>query len=394
MAHGTDKIEPTGVASGLLRSSLIHASRDRSHGPRIANGPGVDEGKLFAVMIEFSLFNLMGFRARGAAVSDILSDTATLVQHAEERGFDAAWFAEHHFSNYCICPSPLLMVSHCAGITSRIHLGPAVIVVPLYQPVRLLEEIGMAAGLCGERLQLGIGSGYQPFEFDRFGIDLDQSKSELDEFIRLMDAAYASENFAFDGRFTSLPETAISTRPTQMPPIWIAGDSEATHRLAARRGDTPIITGRGSGSDYLGDMRARIDASYAAEGLSGDSHPLGILRFACVTESPAETEAYLENVRYQLRLAAALRNRGEAMERGMIVEAPTPGEQSLEELARNLPVGDPETIAERLTADIKASGASHVMLNIQAGASTPAQSRRTIDAFARDIRPAIERALT
>ncbi|MDA0229155.1 MAG: LLM class flavin-dependent oxidoreductase [Proteobacteria bacterium] len=344
-------------------------------------------------MIEFSLFNLMGFRARGAAVSDILADTVSLVQHAEDRGFDAAWFAEHHFSNYCICPSPLLMVSHCAGLTSRIHLGPAVIVVPLYQPVRLLEEIGMAAGLCGGRLQLGIGSGYQPFEFDRFGIDLDQSKNELDEFIHLMDEAYASETFTFDGRFTSLPETSISTRPAQMPPIWIAGDSEATHRLSARRGYTPIITGRGSGPDYLGDMRARIDSSYVAEGLSATEHPLGILRFACVTESATETEAYLENVRYQLRLAGALRNRGEAMERGMMAEAPIPGELSLEELAQNLPVGDSETVAARLLADIKASGASHVMLNIQAGNSTMAQARRTIDAFESDIRPAIERAL-
>jgi len=57
-------------------------------------------------MIEFSLFNLMGFRTRGAPVRDILADTVALVQHAEDRGFDAAWFAEHHFSNYCICPSP------------------------------------------------------------------------------------------------------------------------------------------------------------------------------------------------------------------------------------------------------------------------------------------------
>ncbi len=344
-------------------------------------------------MIEFSLFSLMGYRARGTALGDILTDTVALVQHAEECGFDSAWFAEHHFSNYCVCPSPLLMVSHCAGLTSRIRLGPAVVVVPLYQPVRLVEEIGMVAELCGERLLLGIGSGYQPYEFDRFGADLAQSKSELDEFIRLMDTAFASETFSFDGHNTRLPETSIATRPTRLPPIWIAGDSEATHRLAARRGYTPIITGRGAGSDYLAEMRARIDTSYAAEGLPTDSHPLGILRFACVTESAAETEAYVENARYQLRLAAALRNRHEAMEGGMMIEAPAPGEQSLEDMARNLPVGDAETVAERLTADIQASGASQVLLNIQSGASTMAQARRTMDVFAREIRPAIEQAL-
>ena len=141
-------------------------------------------------------------------------------------------------------------------------------------------------------------------------------------------------------------------------------------------------------------MRARIDTSYAAEGLANESHPLGILRFACVTQSAAETEAYVENARYQLRLAAALRHRHEAMDGGMMIETPSVVEQSLEEITNNLPVGDAETVAERLTADIKASGASHVMLNIQSGASTLAQARHTMDAFARDIRPAIEKALT
>ena len=345
-------------------------------------------------MTEFSLFSLMGYRARGTALGEILTDTVELVRLAEDSGFEGAWFAEHHFSNYCVCPSPLLMVSHCAGVTSRIRLGPAVVVVPLYHPVRLIEEIGMVAELCRDRMLLGIGSGYQPYEFDRFDADLAKSKCELEEFIDLMDAAFSSETFNFDGEVTRLPETSIATRPNCLPQVWVAGDSESTHRLAARRGYTPIITGRGASSDYLADMRARIDTSYAAEGVCLDNHSLGILRFACVTESAAETESYVENARYQLRLATALRNRDEAMDGGMMVEAPAPGEQSLEEIARNLPVGDAETVAERLTTDIRASGASHVLLNIQAGASTMTQARRTIDVFAQNIRPAIEEALS
>ena len=77
----------------------------------------------------------------------------------------------------------------------------------------------------------------------------------------------------------------------------------------------------------------------------------------------------------------------------MMIERPVDGEASLDEMAENLPVGDAETVAARLVADIKPSGASHVMLNIRTGASTMDQARRTIETFARDIRPAIERAL-
>ena len=346
-------------------------------------------------MVSFGLFCLMGYRDRGSAVSEVLGNAVQMVQWAEEAGFEAAWFAEHHFSNYCVCPSPLVMVNHCAGLTTRIKLGPAVIVVPLYHPVRLLAEIGMTQALLGEdRFLLGLGSGYQPYEFERFGADLGDSKARLDEFLALMDRAYAGETFSFDGDFTALPETSISTRPLDgVPPIWIAGDSESTHRLAARRGFVPIITGRWFGADYLAEQRERIDASYAAEGFCGQSHELGILRFVCVTESDEETLDYLVNARQQMRFAAALRNRQEAMDGGMLIEKPFSGEPTLEEMAASLPVGDAATVAARLTADIRASGASHMMLNIQAAGSTMAQAERTIRAFASEIRPAIERAL-
>ncbi len=345
-------------------------------------------------MTTFGLFCLMGYRERGTKVADVLDNAVRMVQWAEDAGFEAAWFAEHHFSNYCVCPSPLLMVAHCAARTKRIKLGPAVVVIPLYNPVRLLAEIGMTAALCGDRLQLGIGSGYQPYEFERFGADLAESKDRLDEFLLLMDRAFDEETFRFDGRFTALPETGISTRPENgPPPIWIAGDSEETHRLAARRGFVPIVTGRTHGSEYLRMQRARVDSAFAKEGRTDGERPLGVLRFACVTESDAETRDYLVNARQQARYAAALRNRAEAMDGGMLIEKPIPGETPLDEMAQNLPVGDPATVAARLAADIRESRATHVMLNIQAAGSTLAQARRTIDLFGREIRPMIQRAL-
>ena len=331
--------------------------------------------------IEFSLFSLMGYRDRGTNVGSVVSDTVSLVRHAEEVGFDAAWFAEHHFSNYCVCPSPLIMVSHCIGVTSKIRLGPAVIVIPLYQPIRLIEDIGLISELCGERFMLGVGSGYQPYEFDRFDKDLSDSKTELVEFINLMDNAFENETFSFEGKFTKVPDTSISTRPLRKPPIWIAGDSEETHKLAARREFTPIITGRWSGPEYLASMRSRIDSSYVAEGFSRGAKSLGILRFACVTKDDEETESYLENARYQLRLAMALRNRSEAMDSGMMIERPVSNEPTLKQMEKNLAVGNVETVASRLRDDIKASGANHIMLNIPAGSSTLAQAKRTMDAL-------------
>jgi len=114
-------------------------------------------------------FGLMGYRERGKSPHAVFQEHIEQVIHADQLGFEIAWFAEHHFSNYCICPSPLLMAARCAGVTRRILLAPGVVVAPLYDPARLLAEIGMVDCLADGRLVLGLGSGYQPYEFERFG---------------------------------------------------------------------------------------------------------------------------------------------------------------------------------------------------------------------------------
>ena len=67
----------------------------------------------------FGLFNLMGYRERGTSTSKIMAETTALVRLADQGGFEMAWFAEHHFSNYCVCPSPLMMVAHCAATVAH-----------------------------------------------------------------------------------------------------------------------------------------------------------------------------------------------------------------------------------------------------------------------------------
>src|SRR6266496_6305435 len=121
--------------------------------------------------MEFGIFNLMGSREADKPTAQVFAEVAEQTRRADELGYTIAWFAEHHFSNYCLCASPLMMVAHCASITEKIRLGTAVVVLPLYNPARLAAEIATADALSNGRLALGIGSGYQPYEFDRFGVE-------------------------------------------------------------------------------------------------------------------------------------------------------------------------------------------------------------------------------
>ena len=344
--------------------------------------------------MDFGYFGLMGYRERGTAPQRVFREHIEQVIHADRLGFDVAWFAEHHFSNYCICPSPLVMAARCAGETNRIRLAPAVIVAPLYDPARVLAEIGMVDCLCDGRLVLGLGSGYQQYEFERFGKDLAHARAMLEEFLDMLELAFTQETFTYHGTHYRLPSTHISARPVGgIPEIWIAGDNEAGHRLCARRGFVPMFTGRWLGADYLKEMRARVAAGYEAEGRDPDAFPLGIQRFLSVTGSRAETLDYVDNARHQIRLASALRRRAEVMDGGMMTEVPMPNEPSLEEMAENLLVGDCETIAERLVAEIRAARPSHIMFHFQVGNSSHKAAMHSMERLMTEVRPMIEREL-
>jgi hypothetical protein len=57
--------------------------------------------------MEFGIFNLMGSRDPAKPTAEVFAEVAEQTRVADEFGYAIAWFAEHHFSNYCLCASPL-----------------------------------------------------------------------------------------------------------------------------------------------------------------------------------------------------------------------------------------------------------------------------------------------
>lgn len=344
--------------------------------------------------MHFGQFNLMGYRTPGAKAYELYDNAVEQVKAAEANGFEIAWFAEHHFSNYCVCPSPLMMLARLAGETSRIKLGSAVVVTPLYEPLRLISEIGMVDALTHGRLVLGIGSGYQPYEFERFGEDLQDSVSKLTEFTEMLELAFTRDTFSYDGRHFKLPETHIASRPMKgLTDIWVAGDNPVLHQLAARKGWTVMLTPRHATVPQLLDARDRLAGIYDSQGKDKTRVAIAPLRHVCITDSKAEAASFLDNVRHQIRLSQSLRFREELIDGTMLVEKPYKNEPPIEELGKAIMVGDAETVAERLAATISAARPRHMLLHFQAGASPQKTALRSIEQFASRVKPMIEKEL-
>src|SRR6266851_5285372 len=159
-----------------------------------------------------------------------------------------------------------LMGGHCAAVTEKIRLGTAVVVLPLYNPARLAAEIATADALSNGRLSLGIGAGYQPYEFERFGVDIKENLEMTEEFCQILDLAFSRDFFSYGGKHYQMPETHIPARPVQKPvPIYVAGHTQAMFRHAARHGYRVLSSGRVGGAKLLAEQYADIVAAFAAE---------------------------------------------------------------------------------------------------------------------------------
>src|SRR4026208_896847 len=86
---------------------------------------------------------------------------------AERLGFDNIWLAEHHFSTYGYLSRPVHLAPSTAARTTRLRVGTAVIVVPLHHPLVVAEEIATLETLAPGRIDIGLGRGYQHYEFER-----------------------------------------------------------------------------------------------------------------------------------------------------------------------------------------------------------------------------------
>src|SRR5499427_269056 len=140
---------------------------------------------------------------------DMYTRAAEHAQAAEELGFRNIWLAEHHFSTYGYLARPLQLATYIAAKTTRLRVGTAVIVVPLHHPLVVAEEIATLDLLAGGRLDIGLGRGYQHYEFERFGLELESGRGRWEESVDILLKALEGRPFSYDGKIFKIPETTI-----------------------------------------------------------------------------------------------------------------------------------------------------------------------------------------
>ncbi|HEY3917604.1 MAG TPA: LLM class flavin-dependent oxidoreductase [Stellaceae bacterium] len=157
---------------------------------------------------------------------------------ADEAGFYCLLVAEHHGTPLNMVPNPAVYLAAAARATKTIRLGALVFLLPLYSPLRLIEEIAMLDNLSHGRLEVGVGRGVSPFELNFHKVNHDQSRDIfLDAYACILEGLTHDElNHA--GPFFTYTKVPMELKPLQKPypPIWYASSAEFGSRWAGERG--------------------------------------------------------------------------------------------------------------------------------------------------------------
>jgi luciferase family oxidoreductase group 1 len=308
---------------------------------------------------------------------------------AEQLGFRNVWMAEHHFSTYGYLSRPVQLASYLAGRTSRLRVGTAVIVVPLHHPLVVAEEIATLALLAPGRIDIGLGRGYQHYEFERFGLELESGRARWEESVDIILKALAGGPFSYEGKLFRIPETTIfPALEGPRPPIWITAQSPDSVEGAVRRGFNVLTGGFGVPIERMAEFRRLFDRT-VAEVKPAKPLAVGVQRAVYVTDSAADARAAAEEARWNMRVTLSLRNHYERVEAGQAVAVPAPTEPDVDDLLdRFLVIGTPETCVRQIERLRREVGITHFNCSFWFGDLAQARVLRSMELFAREVMPA------
>lgn len=174
----------------------------------------------------------------------------------EELGFDSLWLADHVVvpSGYSSVypynragrvpverfPDPVVSLGVLAGVTRRVELGTAVLVLPQRNPILLAKQAATLDCVADGRLRLGVGVGWLEEEFNALGAVFKGRGARTDEYIDAMRALWTQDTPRYDGKSVSLDGTfQLVPRPARPGgvAVIVGGHSPAAAKRAARRGD-------------------------------------------------------------------------------------------------------------------------------------------------------------
>jgi alkanesulfonate monooxygenase SsuD/methylene tetrahydromethanopterin reductase-like flavin-dependent oxidoreductase (luciferase family) len=332
--------------------------------------------------MEFGIFDHLD--RSNLPLADYYEQRLAVIEAIERAGFHAYHLAEHHATPLGMAPSPSVFLAAVAQRTKRLRFGPMIYALPLYHPLRMIEEICMLDQLSGGRLDVGFGRGASPIELDLFGVNPEDARDIYDEALAIVVRGLSERTLNFKGKHFAFEDVPIELEPLQRPhpPLWYGVHANDSAARSARQGLNVISLDSVTATRGFSDS---YRAAWQASGRSGPMPKFGLGRMLVVADTDAEALRLAERAypMWHDSLTALFRVYGRTPSHarppqfaGMIADT------------RGL-CGSPQTVTEIIRKQMSEAGADYFVGQFAFGDLTLDETLHSIDLFAREIMPAL-----
>ncbi len=333
----------------------------------------------FGVVYDFR--NPKQWRRPYAELYAAMLDQAAML---DDLGYDNVWLTEHHFVDDGYNPAVLPTAAAIAARTRKIRIGTFVLLLPFHDPVRVAEDAVCVDILSGGRFDLGVGQGYRAEEFAAFKLARAERSARLAEGVELIRRLWTEERVSFAGKFKQVEAMSLHPKPVQQPhpPIWIGARTEKAARRAARLGHNLLAT---IGPDPAIPYRAELQAL----GRDPGKFSIAQLRVVYVAESADRAWGDIqEHLHYMMgEYAQWLGEANDVSSDQAVWELRRPEDLRTSPYAAHLMVGTPADCIAKFKAYSRRYACTHLIMATQMPGMDPAKSRRSLELFAREVRP-------
>jgi alkanesulfonate monooxygenase SsuD/methylene tetrahydromethanopterin reductase-like flavin-dependent oxidoreductase (luciferase family) len=323
---------------------------------------------------------------RGLAPLDrFFEERLRLVEAYDHAGFYGYHVAEHHSTPLGVAPSPGVWLAAIAQRTKRLRFGALVYLLPLYHPLKLLEEICMLDQISGGRLLLGVGRGISPIELRYYGLDPEQTPAMYAEALEVILRGMKGGTLSYEGKYYQYRDVPIELTPFQTPhpPLWYGlGRKEAIPWAVQNR--VNIV-----GNLPNPQMRALTDAyraEWAAQGNAPSEMPLmGVGRHVVVGET--EREALDIARRGYSKWRASFLKLWDLHGMRPVMHAVFPEHFEDAEAEGCAVAGTPDKVHTHLQHAIDKSGLNYLLCRFAFGDITGDESLHSVELFTRHVMP-------
>lgn len=346
--------------------------------------------------LKFGIFDWID-RNAGLGLHETYEQRLRMLEYADEAGIWCYHLAEHHGTPLGLAPSPNLFLAAAAQRTRRLRLGPLVQLLPLYNPLRSIEEVCILDNISNGRLELGVGRGISPSELAIYGVDIAESRDRFNECLEILLMGLVTGRVGYQGRYYSIEDAPLPLRPLQRPypPLWYPTSSAERIPWVAQEGFNTLFGFTRTTLDQVAYEMARYREVYAehrADAGRMNAHVaaplLGATRHVYVAATDARAHAIARRAYTEFNANFADRPGRTPDER----YASRRGDYDTALGWGGILVGSPETVRQQVQRFVEVTGANYFVGTFAFGNLTTDEVLASLRLFAEEVMPAVRPA--